>query len=239
MVSLVVFVVLFVSVSSQHTKEFNENWELRGNTNSYFFHPDTFGLNIYPDPCTKVTKRSDFIKQINLELDMCEGQWCIDESFKCRFGDSRNCYNMEHIIDTNGGEFPSNQTNIAANLVMAWGSWNQALGRLAYIDSQNEKITVYGQDAVMQAKEWIRNCASTEKTSDSTKYWLIIWFIFAIILLSTTSQIVFWLTRKVRQDISLKSDHISLDKLPVVASDSIRSDQTLVLSMEAIVVEPL
>lgn len=141
------------------TASFTEFWESHGNEENRFYDPRTFGMNIYLDPCQR-TANPHFRTFVNANVE-CKGLWCIDEAFKCPSGDSRFCYNVEHIIDTNGGEFLPNQTNIAGNLVMAWGRWNQELGTLArksYADAQGEKSLVYGSDAVIRAKSWIRKC---------------------------------------------------------------------------------
>lgn len=93
----------------------------------------------------------------------CTGKWCVDGGWGCRRGNSRDCYNVEHIIDKNGKEFQNYPEckNIPGNYIMAHGEWNQALGtltRLQYDTSVAEKTRVYGSDIMKNARDSIRSC---------------------------------------------------------------------------------
>jgi hypothetical protein len=93
----------------------------------------------------------------------CNGKWCVDGDWKCRRGNSRDCYNVEHIIDKNGPEFKDYPEckNVPGNYIMAHGEWNQELGTLTkrhYSTSLAEKTRVYGSDIVNNAKNSIRSC---------------------------------------------------------------------------------
>lgn len=103
-----------------------------GNDDSRFFDDSTFGLDIYTDPCASVTN-VDFRKKVN-SIAVCSGRWCVNDTYNCVRYKTTECYNVEHIIDLNGGEFPKSCNNIAGNLVMAYGRWNSQLGSRANIN---------------------------------------------------------------------------------------------------------
>lgn len=143
MTTLLVLVMLAApwAAAQDHTASFTEYWASTGNNNYRFFHPGTFGADFSDDAaCQLISDNRDFRAIINAALP-CQGLWCQDGMFKCPSGDSRACYNVEHIIDQNGKEFPPELTN----MVMAWGRWNQENGRLAqrnYQAAQQEKVQI-------------------------------------------------------------------------------------------------
>ena len=108
---------------------------------------------------------------------------------------------------------------------MAWGSWNQALGRLAknsYQDSLNEKMTVYGQIAVSDARRWILRCSPSPVVeitqSDNTNA-----IIISSIALGMVAGLIVWVVRQVRrrEKESVLSNNIASD------SHSLESDGVL------------
>ena len=128
-----------------HSKFYLDNIKYN-NDNYQFFDPNTFGIDIYEDPCEPI-KNINFKNKINI-VSECIGLWCVNKSFNCKNHMTQECYNVEHIIDTKGMEFkdPSCK-NIAGNLVMAYGRWNSQLGARAkyhYDDNMNEKNMIYG-----------------------------------------------------------------------------------------------
>ena len=106
---------------------------------------------------------SKFRNFVNKKIQ-CTGIHCIDNQFKCRQGGNKDCYHVEHIIDENQGDLITCKNgckNIAANLVMAWGRWNSALGGLGHVnykESLSEKIRVYGKRRVENVIEQILLC---------------------------------------------------------------------------------
>jgi hypothetical protein len=137
-----------------HTEVYDSSWD--SNRNSSFFDPLTFGIYLYPDdPCQIIKTTTKFRKNVNKYIK-CQGERCIDELFKCNVGNSRSCYHVEHIFDKNRNTVYENR-NIAANLVMAWSSWNMEVGRLPYRFSQKEKEQVYG-DHFYKAKKIMDFC---------------------------------------------------------------------------------
>lgn len=112
----------------------------------------TFGSTIYSNPCQKTTN-AQFRKFVNDNV-VCKGKWCVNSTFNCVYGNSQNCYNVEHIIDKRTGL----NTDIAGNMVMAYGKWNQKLGRMSYDKSHEEKIKVYGYYQVDLSYNYVKNC---------------------------------------------------------------------------------
>lgn len=165
----IIFFVLLCILFGSTTKIFTELWRgKQSNDNYYFYDERTFGINIYSDPCTKINDNNVFRKYIKNNIK-CVGQWCINNDWICSdtkkgVKKSNNCYHVEHIIDISGPEYRDNPDikNIAANMVMAWGRWNSALGGLAknnYQISQNEKEIVYGKNIIELVKKKILECA--------------------------------------------------------------------------------
>lgn len=187
MSQVLVLVVLIASlaIAQNHTASFTEYWAATGNNNHRFFHPGTFGADFSGDaPCQPILDNRVFRAIINAVLP-CQGLWCQDAMFKCPPGDSRACYNVEHIIDQNGKEFPPELTNIAGNMVMAWGQWNQENGRLAqrnYQAAQQEKVQVYSKERVANAKALITKCASNQQSVPTVTIAIMLLFVAGCVL---------------------------------------------------------
>lgn len=120
----------------------NDRTKLFGKTNDnyYYFDPRTY------------TESSEYItpRQYRASLTVpCTGQWCIDNQWKCNFGDSSHCYNIEHIIPQANDieEIKGCSTDVVGNMVMAYGGWNQALSNKYY----GEKVAIYGSTMVKSA----------------------------------------------------------------------------------------
>ena len=132
----------------KHTSTYNEWKNGQFKQNDFFMeesymHP--YGIN----PCTKITSREMFINILEKNGVTCKGKWCDEKGgYSCKKGDSRNCYNMEHIIDVKNSLPEFDETydrEIVGNLVMAYGKWNQDIGAIKDWDSiKNEKSEVYG-----------------------------------------------------------------------------------------------
>lgn len=132
----------------------------RGNKNSFVRRSYGGDLKNYLHdiPITPQTYK----RHLNEELP-CKFKYCYDNAWKCKRGDSRNCYNIEHIIDLHGPEYSDhiNCKNIAGNMIMAHGEWNQQLGQIArknYAGSKREKTIVYGKRIMKRAEESIQSC---------------------------------------------------------------------------------
>ena len=170
---LVLFSCLLVCTRAyQHTKVYSLLWT--NNTNYDFFDLRTFGLDLYDNPCTPITRSQIFRSTVN-RLVPCIGQWCIDEQYKClQYGD-KNCYHVEHIIDNNQGDLitcDDGCKEIAGNLVMAWGRWNSAIGFLGqrdYPSCLNEKRIVYGNETVNLVIDIILRCREERLKSEKEK----------------------------------------------------------------------
>ncbi len=134
----------------------------RSNTNGMYFHEGTFGIYFGRgyDPCEIVTTNSNY-KDIMNKYIVCKGPHCINDKFGCKLGDSQNCYNVEHIYDKKGCRYNGNEANIMANLVMAWGKWNQnvshtRIGSCAAAEAEKEKV--YGKEMMVKVKGQIEFC---------------------------------------------------------------------------------
>ena len=92
---------------------------------------------------------NDVFRQYTRNNIKCLGKWCIDKQWKCNFGDSKNCYNVEHIIPKANSieEIKNCSLDIQGNLIMAYGAWNQALSNRYY----GEKNIIYSSDIVRSA----------------------------------------------------------------------------------------
>lgn len=139
--------------------------ENQGNPDS-FFDKNTFGIDLATqlglDPCTP-TSRYLFKKYVDRSNIKCTGPWCVNGEFKCQQGDSRNCYNMEHIFAKGEPNFSMETKNALANLVYAAGSWNQQLGTSIrqgrFGDELNEKTQVYGKNMIAKIKSTLEACS--------------------------------------------------------------------------------
>jgi hypothetical protein len=110
------------------------------NDNGYYFVPMTYGAGTYK--CNTINNNTQFRDKINSMFECTYSHCMIDNTWGCNFGDSQNCYNVEHIIPKNNKltELSDCNTNIYGNLIMAYGKWNTELSN-GYLD---EKILIYG-----------------------------------------------------------------------------------------------
>src|ERR1700753_2039308 len=108
----------FKIIHTRNTNVYNSEWN--NNKNYNFYDPNTFGINIYSDPCTKINTNQDFRKYVDANIK-CIGFWCVNNKFICGRNGNTHCYHVEHIIDINGPEFDADSKNIAGNMVMAYG----------------------------------------------------------------------------------------------------------------------
>jgi tetrahydromethanopterin S-methyltransferase subunit G len=157
-----------------HTQFYNDFWASKNNYNFQFYDNRTFGMD-RENPCEVINDNPKYRKIMNKEFN-CTGPWCINNTFNCIRGDSRNCYNVEHIIDLNGGEFKNASCkSIAANLVMSCGTWNQQLGSLSistiggYEANINEKKLVYSNNRIEMARNTIIKCNPSCELSDANE----------------------------------------------------------------------
>lgn len=127
---------------------------INDNTNYYYFVPQTHMAG------TAKMNAQDYRTYVK-DVFGCTGKWCVEGQWKCNIGDSKNCYNVEHIIPkvNNIKEISDCSLDIQGNLVMAYGAWNQALSNTYY----GEKTTVYGVDVVKSAyKSVYKACYNKE-----------------------------------------------------------------------------
>jgi hypothetical protein len=175
------FLVLFADASERmcksppHTVAYLKHGP--HNLNNYFFVPETFGP-LLTDRCTAIDINTDYRNKVESSV-RCSGQWCSGNTFSCIFGG--NCYQVEHIIDKENSDpaLAGCSTNIYGNLVMAYGDWNQQVGRLCWDQVVDEKGTVYGS-IFTQARENVKYCCSSS-FSDWLAYFIQTWFLYYIL----------------------------------------------------------
>lgn len=124
------------------------------NFNSYYFDPVT-----YKEDTTSMTVQvyKDYIKNSY----PCNGEWCVENKWGCALGNSKNCYNVEHIIPKANTilEIYGCPTDIRGNLIMAYGAWNQELSNSYY----GEKSLIYGSSIFRSAYRSVyRACLNKE-----------------------------------------------------------------------------
>lgn len=160
---IVVFMILCAGANGIHTNSFTANCENNKNTNSLFFVSTTFGHTL-PNKCEIVTN-SGYRQMMNDKMT-CVGEHCVDQKFGCLIGNSRDCYNVEHIIDDALSQryickSDTCNANIVGNRVMSWGLWNQEIGTLGGNDQYfafDEKNTVYGQSNIKEVVRAMESC---------------------------------------------------------------------------------
>lgn len=112
------------------------------NSNYFYFDPNTYMESIVP-------MNNDIYKKYIRDRIKCIGKWCIDNEWKCNFGNSRPCYNAEHIVARSNSikEIEHCSVDIQGNLIMAYGAWNQDMKNSYY----GEKNIVYGEEIFKSA----------------------------------------------------------------------------------------
>jgi len=153
-----------MKTKNEHTETYY-NWK-EGIFTDNFFLPNTFITNIIDPndlatickPYTR-TKYVNFLRNNNID---CSGSWCIDDQFSCLVDGKLvlDCYQGEHIIDRRDSipEFAEDDKNIFGNIVMAYGWWNNQIGRLSWDRTETEKREIYGELIVDKVIENIRKC---------------------------------------------------------------------------------
>jgi hypothetical protein len=154
--------LLIVVKSECYTKKCKTLWATQGNENYQFFHAQTYGGDIFPNPLQFSSNR-EFRLYVQKHISRCIGKYCVNGRFSCPSSGNTNCYHVEHIVDANGPEFTNcpRCKDIPGNTIMAAGDWNMALGGIAsknYANSQNEKTMIYGAPIMQRAKKYIQTC---------------------------------------------------------------------------------
>jgi hypothetical protein len=147
----------------KHTSLYYE-WKAGRFQQEDFFQRNTYiGALPHIDPCTPM-KKDAYVSLLKKNGITCNGKWCVDGEWKCSWGNSEDCYNLEHIIDTKNSdpEFgPEYKKDIVGNYIFAYGKWNQQNGRLKdWENIKNEKLEIYG-DIFGHAWRAVRLCPTT------------------------------------------------------------------------------
>jgi hypothetical protein len=164
-----------------------------GNQNYFYFDPDTYNYSLE-------TTTNEKFRRLMKNNVKCTGKWCVDGEWKCKLGNNRDCYNVEHIIPQANQitDIQGCSLDIVGNLVMAYGAWNQELSNSYY----GEKVIVYGSTIVKSA--YISIYKACHKINPSifpaelclssynyTKYLVFILLFFGFVVVG----IIAWVTR--------------------------------------------
>lgn len=172
------------------------------NKNYHYFDPTTYSESTQP---MTVQEYKNDIKKLS-----CTGEWCYNDKYNdkwgCKVGDSKNCYNVEHIIPKANSiaELNGCSVDIQGNLIMAYGAWNQALRNEYY----GEKTIIYGANRMMTAYQSLYYAChnkmpieypSTLCLSSTTgiNYLIIICFILALSVVFLVIYIIYLNTYKI------------------------------------------
>lgn len=154
------------SSTTVHTQTY-EQWKA-GVFDKTFFLPNTF---LDKHRCLSLSedgreRRQQYLELLEAEGIQCTGDWCIDGEFRCPYGNSKSCYNMEHIIDIKNSmpALAGWNKNIVGNIIMAYGKWNQDLGSMRWDNVESEKREIYGNDIVNRAMLNIQFCHEEHPT---------------------------------------------------------------------------
>jgi hypothetical protein len=162
---LYLLISIFISVSNQarptcNGAEFtNVYLEYRQNNMlNELYQLNTFGGN-FNNKCQDLTSnpRSKYIDILNKNNIKCEGKWCVNNIFSCP-NQTKECYEVEHIVDQKNTPFNSCNRYILGNLIMAYGKWNYEVGQPCWDSIKMEKMNVYGKTIFCSAIKNIIEC---------------------------------------------------------------------------------
>lgn len=150
------------SSTQEHTQVYQQ-WKQGRFSQTFYLHQTFLGyegddIRCQPLSDDPTTRRRQYIQLLQQRDIACTGSWCVEGQFKCLSGDSQNCYNLEHVVDLHHSILGEYNKNIMGNIVMAYGLWNQQLGRMAWSQVEAEKREIYGDPLVNSAMLAIIAC---------------------------------------------------------------------------------
>jgi hypothetical protein len=185
--------------TSYYTNGFNVN------KNYHYFDPTTYTESTQS---MTVQEYKNYIKK-----SVCTGEWCYDDKWGCKLGDSKNCYNVEHIIPKVNtiAELNGCSVDIQGNFIMAYGAWNQALKNEYY----GEKTIIYGSSRMMTAYHSVYYACYNKipitypaelclSATTGIHYFLIICFILSLSTVFLVIYIVYLQTYKIEDSVETK-----------------------------------
>lgn len=148
--------------STQEHSQIYLQWK-QGRFHETLFLPQTYlgfeeDVRCQPLSENSSQRRNQYLELLRQRNIGCSGSWCIDGEFKCQFGNSQDCYNLEHIVDLQNSILEEYNRNIVGNIVMAYGRWNQQVGSLTWPRVEAEKIEIYGRQLMEEAMLAIVEC---------------------------------------------------------------------------------
>lgn len=142
--------------TDNHTKIFNEY--AKNNKLGDLFQKNTYG-GFLSEKCQNLGNnyRLNYIKLLDKHNITCLDKWCINGTFDC--SGTRECNEVEHIVDRSNTPYNICNPNILGNVIMAYGKWNAQVGQLCWKDIINEKKQVYGKNIFCDAIRNVIECS--------------------------------------------------------------------------------
>ena len=153
------FLFILITYADDSCEKRTKIYDLNGNSNTNYFY---FDDRTYTES-TKSMTLNDYKDYIRVTLP-CVGVWCLNKQFICEKNNSRNCYNVEHIVPKAYDilEIYGCNLDIQGNFIMAYGAWNQQLSNNYY----GEKVNIYGSHIFKSAyKSVYKVCYNSDPTN--------------------------------------------------------------------------
>lgn len=148
--------------STQEHSQIYQEWK-QGRFHETLFLPQTYlgfeeDVRCQPLSDDSTERRNQYVGLLRQRNIGCSGSWCIEGQFRCRYGNSQDCYNLEHMVDLQNSMLGEYNRNIVGNIVMAYGKWNQQVGSLTWPRVEAEKTEIYGRQLMEAAMLAIIEC---------------------------------------------------------------------------------
>jgi hypothetical protein len=129
--------ILFLVINAEPCDKRTKIYDLVGNSNQNNFY---FDIKTYTESTVSMNNQA-YRDKVKASIP-CNGQWCVDNQWKCLPGNSKDCFNVEHIVARSNDilDIYGCPVDIEGNLIMAYGAWNQQLSNSYY----GEKAEIYG-----------------------------------------------------------------------------------------------
>ena len=156
--------VFFITLFRLYYNTTNTTDSINSINSKQNYHPNTFGIDLYDDPCKHLSTqqfRANINNPNHKSYVRCNTNICKDDAFIGSI--TAIAYDVEHIIDNNGPEYKNCDKDIVGNYVMAKNEWNQMLGVIArfdYTKATNIKSQVYGKKMMERVRTAIKKCCA-------------------------------------------------------------------------------
>lgn len=199
-------------------------------TNLYYdskdglFTGDFFQKNTYIDTLlTPVKSRTAYLKILAENNVSCTGDWCVNGDFQKSPDNSLDYYQVEHIIDLKNSVYEDDDPckKILGNLIMAYGKWNNQVGKLSWLNVEREKREIYGDFIVDSALLSIEMCkrnstlysnSNSNNDHDNNFLTATVTVTFIVVsLLCVTGFIIAFICKKIKERREENTMYISMD----------------------------